>query len=256
VREENQKKDENHMCFQFISEDIFNIINEKRYNFIFYETSAANFGNNYVLELLQCLMVLLKYQAAGGGCIIKLEQMLHKPVIDILYILSCIYDKVSVIKPTTSNIISFDRFIVCKNFLLNDKRKEAYKTQYFKIGKFINSYEESDNNNISSILHFEVPYLFLNKIDDINIIFGQQQLEHLNQVINVFKSKNPDEKLVSIKKKSLLTTTNWSERIKTLSSTNIFLKQKTDDKDKDKEKEKDKDKDKDKDKEKEKNCFL
>ena len=146
--------------------------------------------------------------------------------------------------------ISFERFIVCKNFLLNDKRKEAYKTHYFKIGKFIHTYQENDNNNISSIVHFDVPYLFLNKIDDINIIFGQQQLEHLNQVINVFKSKNPDEKLVSIKKKSLLT--NWSDKVKTVSSTNIFLKQKIDDKDRDKEREKEKDKDKDKDK----NCFL
>jgi hypothetical protein len=255
-REGNQNKDENHQCFEFISEDIFNIINEKRYNFIFYETSSIS-GNHYVLELLQCLMVLLKYQAAGGGCIIKLEQMFHKPVIDILYLLSCIYDKVSIIKPTTSNITSFERFIVCKNFLLNDKRKEAYKAYYFKIGNFINSYKENDNNNISSIVNFDVPYLFLNKIDDINIIFGQQQLENLNQVINVLKSKNPDEKIVSMKKKSLLTTTtatnNWSsDKIKTLSSTNIFLKQKTDDKEKDKDnKEKDKD-----NKDKDKNCFL
>jgi hypothetical protein len=249
-REETQNKDENHKCFEFICEDMFNIINEKRYNFIFYETSSIS-GNNYVLELLQCLMVLLKYQAAGGGCIIKLEQMFHKPVIDILYILSCIYDKVSIIKPTTSNITSFERFIVCKNFLLNDKRKEAYKAYYFKIGNFISSYKENENDNISSIVNFDVPYLFLNKIDDINIIFGQQQLDNLNQVISVLKSKNPDEKMVSMKKKSLLTTNNWSEKIKTLSSTNIFLKQKTDDKEKEKEKDRG-----EKDKEKEKNCFL
>ena len=232
VREENNnKKNDNNNCFEFVCEEIFNIINEKRYNFIFYETTNCCSINTYVLELLQCLMVLLKYQIAGGGCIIKVDHTSHKPVVDVLYILSCIYDKVYVIKPSTCNIISFERFIVCKNFLLNDKKKQAYKAYYFKIGDFINFYKqtEDNNNNISSIIDIDVPYLFLNKVDDINIIFGQQQLEHINQVINVFKSKNPDEKMESIKKaNNQKTIINWSEKI--TERTNIFLKQKVDDK--------------------------
>ncbi len=244
VRE--NSRDENH-CFESIGEDIFNIMNEKRYDFIFYETTSSIGGgnNNYIIELLQYLMVLLKYQTAGGGCVIKIDQMFHKPVTDILYVLSCIYDKVSIIKPSTSNIISFDRFIICKNFLLNEKRKEAYRADYFKIGEFISDSKLINDYNISSVVDIDVPYLFLNRIDDVNIILGQQQLEHINQIINVLKSKNPDEKIESIKKannqKSILS---WSEKIKATSSsinTNIFLKQKIDDREK---------------VDKEKNCFL
>jgi len=232
IREENER-DENH-CFRFTNEDIFSTVNEKRYNYIFYETTMTNLDNTYVLELLQCLMVLMKYQRAGGNCIIKLDHMFFKPVIDILYVLSCCYDKVSVMKPTTSDVLTFERFIVCKNFLLNDKRKELYKKNYFKIGEFISTYDQPEINNISSVVDLAVPNLFLNKVDDVNIIFGQQQLEHMIDVINVFKSKNPDEKIESIKRAAASSNSKsikWSEK-STIEKTNIFLKQKTDHKEK------------------------
>ena len=47
-----------------------------------------------------------------------------------------------------------------------------------------------ENRYISDLLDINVPYYFKSKIDDLNIIIGHQQLESLNQIVFIIKSKN------------------------------------------------------------------
>ena len=65
-----------------------------------------------------------------------------------------------------------------------------------------------------SIIDKEIPYYFINKIDDMNIIIGQQQLESINQIINVLKNKNKEDKIESIKKTNIQKSVNWCEKFK------------------------------------------
>jgi 23S rRNA U2552 (ribose-2'-O)-methylase RlmE/FtsJ len=115
--------------FEDITEEIYHTINDKRYDFIFYEIKNTEFENlnYYTLNIIQVLMILLKYQSNNGVCLIKINNIFHKPIIDILYILCSIYEKVYIIKPNTSNIMSSDKYIVCKNFTLNENKKELYR---------------------------------------------------------------------------------------------------------------------------------
>ena len=41
-------------------------------------------------------------------------------LIDIIYILTSLYDKIYIVKPNTTNISNNERFIVCKYFLNNE----------------------------------------------------------------------------------------------------------------------------------------
>jgi hypothetical protein len=68
--------------------------------------------------------------------------------------------------------------------------------------------------NIQSIIDQEIPYHFINKIDDINIINGQQQLESIIQIINILKNKNKEEKFEYIKKTNIQKSVNWCEKFK------------------------------------------
>ena len=201
--------------FEDITEDIYNTINDKRYDFIFYEIKNTEFENlnYYTLNIIQVLMILLKYQSSNGVCLIKINNIFHKPIIDILYILCSIYEKVYIIKPNTSNIMSFDKYIVCKNFTLNENKKEVYKNYYFKLAQIINTYLQN-NNNISSIIDSEIPLYFINKIDDTNIIIGQQQLESIDQIINILKNKNKEDKIENIKKANIQKSVVWCEKFK------------------------------------------
>jgi len=207
-----------HTNFENITEEIYNTINNKRYNFIFYEIKNTDFDNlnNYILNTIQALMVLLKYQSNNGVCIIKINHIFHKPIIDILYILCSNYEKVYIIKPNTTNITSFDKYIVCKNFILNNDKKDFYKNYYFKLAQFISVYIQSNNvtKNIVSIISCKIPSYFINKIDDLNIIVGQQQLESICQIINILKNKIKEDKITILKKTNIQKCVIWCEKFK------------------------------------------
>ena len=54
----------------------------------------------------------------------------------------------------------------------------------------------------------------MNKIDEMNIIIGQQQLESLDQIINILKNKNREDKIENIKKSNIQKSVNWCEKFK------------------------------------------
>jgi hypothetical protein len=139
--------------------------------------------------------------------------------------LSSIYDKTYILKPNTSNITTYDKYIICKNFQINENKYKIQKINYFKLLIFLKKLE---NKTIMSILDSEIPYYFLTKLDDINIIIGQQQIESLDIIINLLKNKNRDDKIELIKKNSIQKSVAWCEKYKIpcnkfSEKTNIFL---------------------------------
>jgi hypothetical protein len=152
----------------------------------------------------------LNNQSDDGSCILKIDHIFHKPVIDVLYILSSLYAKIYVIKPSTSNIATFEKYIVCKNFLsnCNEQNKQMYSDLY-KITK-----ADLSHCNIGSFVNVEIPLYFCNKLDDINIILGQQQLESLDQTINLLKNKNREDKIEIIKRLNVQKSIQWCEKNK------------------------------------------
>lgn len=215
--------DEN-FCYDNINDEIINFIGDTKYDFLFFETICTN-DNEYIVSLIKSLMVIFKNQSLGGSCIIKINNIFCKPIVDIIYILSSLYEKTSIVKPSTTNITTFDKYIVCKNFITNNGKVINFKLNYFKLLVFLKKLNEK---NIVSILNFEIPYYFKMKLDDINIIFGQQQLESLDLIINILKNKNKEDKIETIKKTNIQKSVAWCEKYKIpcnkfSEKTNIFL---------------------------------
>jgi len=202
------------------------------YDFIFYEIGDKDFPNinQYTIQLLKILRIILLNQTNNGICILKIDTIFYKPIVDTLYILCSLYEKVGIIKPNTSNITSFEKYIICSNFILNKEKKELYNNYIISIDLFLSEYEvESEKNkNIISVITNDIPAYFLNKIDDISIIFGQQQLETFDQIINILKNKNKDEKIEFLKKSNIQKSISWCEKyrvpyVKFSEKPNIFL---------------------------------
>jgi hypothetical protein len=59
-----------------------------------------------------------------------------------------------------------------------------------------------------------IDYYFKSKIDDLNIIIGQQQLEALDQIITIYKNKNKNDKIENIKKNNIQKSVLWCEKYK------------------------------------------
>lgn len=182
-----------------------------KYDFIFFECNT-NSDNEYFTSLIKCIMFIFKSQQRGGNIIIKIKDMIHKPVIDCLYLLTSLYDKVYVSKPNTNNITSHEKYIVCKSFQSHKLSTTYLKFNYLKLIVFI---KKLDNKHIINILDCDLPYIFRNKIDDLNIIIGQQQIEALDQIINLFKHKHKNnDRIETIKKSNIQKSVYWCEKYK------------------------------------------
>ena len=212
-------------CYDNVTDETIKLIGENKFNFMFFEVVDQNNLNSYFVSLIEYLMIIFKNQEFRGTCVIKISDIFYKPVIDIIYILSSLYDKVYIFKPNTSNITTFERYIICKNYLVNDYKTTHLKLNYYKLFVFLKKLE---NNFIISLLDFDIPCYFTIKLDDINITFGQQQLETLNILISILKNKNKDDKFETIKKINIQKSVEWCEKYKIpcnkfSEKTNIFL---------------------------------
>jgi hypothetical protein len=190
-----------------------------KFDFMFLETQTSKL-NDYSMELARFLMVILNNQSEYGSCIVKIDSVFHKPIIDILYILTSLYEKTYVIKPSTSNVATFEKYIVCKNFSSKCNEHHQMYNDLCAITK--------SNFNIQSFIDVEIPSYFCNKLDDINIIFGQPQLESLDQIINLLKNKNREDKIECIRRTNVQKSIQWCEKFKishakSLDKPNIFM---------------------------------
>lgn len=192
----------------------------------FYPDDYTN-TNKYIKNMLLVLLIAIKHQSNNGLCIIKIDGIFFKAIVDIIFILSTLYDKLYLVKPTIINISKGDKYLICKGF--NSDKTLSTETLQKKIADILNSYDDNDNKqNIYSIMNNEIPAFFLNKLEESNIIIGQQQIETYDQIINIFKHKNCDDKLDILKKNYIQKYIQFYEKNylpynKNIDKVNIFL---------------------------------
>ena len=201
---------DNIVYYDNLNEETFENIGDNKFDFLFFETNE-NCINKYIYNVIQFVMTIFRNQNKEGNTIIKINNIFYKPVLDILYLLTSLFEKVYVIKPNTSNVTTFDKYIVCKNFIYNENKVNQYKINYYRLENFL---KKLDTRYITSIFDFDLPYYFITKLDDMNITIGQQQLESLDQIISILKNKNKYDKIETIKKSNIQKSVNWCEKYK------------------------------------------
>jgi len=207
---------DNFFCYTECHSDLHDWIKNNKFNFIIYEIDEIidiNNTNNYVINLLEILLIIINYIKQNGVVIIKIENLFYKSIIDVIYILCSLFEKSYISKPNTSNITRFDKYIVLKNYNIINKKIDVFYNYTIQIKEIINKYKNTHEPIfINSIIDYEIPYYFLNKIDDINLIIGQQQLESFDSLINILKLENKEEKLELLKKNNLQKSVQWCEK--------------------------------------------
>jgi hypothetical protein len=164
----------------------------------------------YIKNVILTFYIIVKYQANNGTCIIKFDNIFYKVIIDIILMLTGIYKKVYLIKPSISKITKGERYIICSEMdydLLG--RTNLFQQLEEKVKDF---FFLENSENIHSFLKNEVPYYFLNKIEESNAVIGQQQLESYDQIINIFKNKNKEDKIESLKRNHIQKCIQWCEK--------------------------------------------
>ena len=147
-------------------------------------------------------------QKKEGIFILKIFDIFLQPSIELIYLLSCFYTKVSIIKPNTSRYANSEKYIVCENFKFQTTKKISKK---FHSVLTVLSKMDLNIYKISSIINIPIQYIYLLKIKEINVVLGQQQIETITNTINLIEQMN-NQKTPFLKEKNIKKCINWCHK--------------------------------------------
>lgn len=147
-------------------------------------------------------------QKKGGHFLIKFFDTFTQVSLDMLFLLSLLYEEVNVVKPNTSRYANSEKYVVCKNFRVTDLKKELLVSCFLDI---FETNEFKQDCPFTSVLKTTIPYLYSCKVQEYNAIFGQQQIETISSTLSLIDI-NKQERLESMKKNNLQKCVSWCQK--------------------------------------------
>lgn len=209
---------------------------------------SANFNNQESLAqnlVVAEVLYAITMQHFGGSFVLKIFDIFTKVTVDLLQLLCSVYDDVIVFKPNTSRIANSEKYVVCKQFNIRDKHAHDALINKFRdffiginvggVGSHVQESSTTDTGTsvveITSVLNTGADgrhnIQLLNRIEEINAILGQQQIENITMTISMIQTKTYD-KLDAYKRANVQKCIAWCERYdipcnKNVVSTNAFI---------------------------------
>jgi len=142
----------------------------------------------------------------GGNFVCKFFDIFTLFTIKMLYVLINCFEKVYITKPKTSRQANSEKYIVCKGFIGINKEMEKC------IYKLFNKMENLVNLNNNFVLDFEnlnITNNFIKKINNINEIYTENQISHLEKVFKLIEDDELDKKIDDIKTIQVNNAVHW-----------------------------------------------
>ena len=222
----NEDFDYTTLCNNFVINSVY----KTKIDLFIFEFNDSDYINShqYINNMILVLYIITKYQSENGMCIIKIDNIFYKTILDILFILSAIYERVIIIKPSISKVTKGERYLICKNLnmsILTNSKLLQQLDIHVKSRIIDNTFEK---NIVHSLIKNDIPYYFSNKIEEANAVIGQQQLEAYDQILNILKNKNRNDKIDILKRNHIQKCIQWCEKNqlphnKFIDKINIFL---------------------------------
>jgi len=168
-----------------------------------FSTDFNNQESNITKLLFGQICYAVCMQKKNGHFILKIFDCFMQHTIDLLYILSALYEEVYITKPNTSRYANSEKYIVCKNFIFKDNSTF--------IDKFADCFQELliCKDHINGFLSSPISNNFLNKIEEYNAIFGQQQLDNIYQTIMLIDNIHKNNKIENYTRTNINKCINW-----------------------------------------------
>jgi 23S rRNA U2552 (ribose-2'-O)-methylase RlmE/FtsJ len=147
----------------------------------------------------------MNLQKKGGSFVLKMFDTFSSLSIEILYLLTYLYENVYISKPLSSRPANSEKYIVCVNF------KMVHNLDVL-IQNIFEKYYLIKQTTVKSIINVEISNSFLDKIKEINAIFGQLQIENIMNTLTFIQDKNKNEKQELYKKSYLNKCIKWCKK--------------------------------------------
>ena len=147
-------------------------------------------------------------QREGGCCVLKFFDTFTQLSIDLVYLLSRLYGEVSWMKPNTSRCANSEKYLVCKDYKLGTGEVEA--TGLLASMRNVMTSIENGLDPVR-ILSAAVPRLVTLKIEEVNAVLGQKQIDSILSTLAVIKRGKSDRDDL-IKRNNLAKCVAWCQR--------------------------------------------
>jgi len=157
-------------------------------------------------------------QKRGGCFVLKVFDCFMEYTLDLLALLSSFYEKVYITKPQTSRYANSEKYVVCKGFFGNVNEFMPFIRGAFK--SMVDPYHE--RSIVSRFLSKPNSLLFLNKMEEYNAVFGQQQIENIHHTLSLMDHHHKQEKIDHLVKQSIQRCIYWCTRYNVPYYTTLF----------------------------------
>jgi cap1 methyltransferase len=132
-------------------------------------------------------------------------------MVQILYILSCSFEKVFIYKPETSRPANSEKYLVCLYFKdnLSLENKDILLNIIEKWQKISENLSENDSVILQNI---KTDNFFIKNLSEYNEKYIENQLFYLNNTIKLAQSKIEKEKYYEIIQNQVKTAINWCNK--------------------------------------------
>lgn len=122
-----------------------------------------------------------KCQKKNGTFVCKFFDINAYFTVEMLYLLYCHYDSITIYKPFTSRIANSEKYIICSNY---KGINELFLDNLIKVLYNWNSYSNKTINHMFS----KIPMSFIDKIKELNKNIIDEQITSINYALNIIKT--------------------------------------------------------------------
>jgi len=143
-------------------------------------------------------------QKKGGSFVLKIFDCFMQHTVDLLELLASFYDKTYIVKPQTSRYANSEKYVVCVGFL----HENANQIYPYLHACFVSMVSSEDKIG-SRFLNKGTNYMFLQKLEEYNAIFGQKQIQNIYYTFSLMDNKGKYDKVESLIKTNIKKSIDW-----------------------------------------------
>jgi len=165
-------------------------------------------------------------QKRGGVFVLKVFDIFLQPTVELIYLLSCFYEHVYIMKPNTSRYANSEKYVVCKKFKY-EKTDEITK-KFISIFCVLNKMDLR-TYKIKALINIPIQYYYICQLEEMNAVLGQQQIENILMTIKMIEDSIwGKEHIHQIKNQNIKRCVQWCLKHtipynKNIQPTNMFL---------------------------------
>jgi hypothetical protein len=174
------------LCMEWAADGTGNLLNPSNFDeccakyrdSIDLVTATAHASAPRILQWWAQVCYAVCMQAAGGHFVVRIGDCFSAAAVDVLYVLSALYEDVKIARPQTAPLDSSEKYVICQRF--RGDNGELFPVLRHSLHHALQLHQR--NQTIFRFLHPHVivPKYFVQRIEEMNAVLGQPQLENLH----------------------------------------------------------------------------